>query len=365
MTTHPFPSSRAASAGLALVLGSIAGAAHAQSRIDVRYEAPHGCPSQQDFVSAVEARGASFEGETPRVHVLRAAITPQDDGFLGTLRVHGDDSASAVREVRADACPAVVEGLAVIAAIAIGPEDATAAVPSTGAAGSATPSQTPAQVQRSQPTPPDAKPPLRLRGSSFGQEETLPVEAGELRFDHVSQYTLMAGAEIGLIPSLVMPRYDFVLSGADFMTPPGGVSRLVGQILQVDWTWLGPATRVSGELATRAYGLQAALRSCAAFAYDTDGWSLLVCGEFGLGWMSLDTRDGEGKVIQAKDTGYGLAGMGAEVKYGLGGPWHVGLRVGAHLAIGGLSAERSDGSRIFDASWYGGHALMGLGMHFW
>jgi hypothetical protein len=35
------------------------------------------------------------------------------------------------------------------------------------------------------------------------------------------------------------------------------------------------------------------------------------------------------------------------------------------MQFGGISAERSDGSRIFKAPVFGGHALAGLGLHFW
>jgi hypothetical protein len=349
-----------------LLLAALACVAHAQHGVELAYDAPDGCPSRMEFIAAVERRGGRFDGEGAlQAHELVVSVAKQQDDYVGAFRMQGAKGASGVREVHARACAEVSEALAVIAAIALGSqaearaEEHAAALQETDHAGRTAGSPQP------QPAPND-EPALKpqLRGSVFEQDKTLRVDAGTMRFDSVAHYTLLAGAEFGLIPGVVLPRYDLVISRANLVTPPSASSRLVGQVLQVHWSWLGPATYTSGDLSTRVYGLQAGLRSCAGLTYDMDGLTLLGCAEFGLGWMKLETKDPQ-KLIQSKDTGFGFAGLGLDAEYSLGAHWHLALRVGGRMQIGGISAERSDGSRILKASLFGGYALAGLGLHFW
>jgi len=270
-----------------LGLAGLVCAAHAQDSIELAYDAPDGCPGRMEFVASVEGRGGRFggDGAALRVRGLVVSIAKREESYIGSLRVEGSEGASDVREVHAGECAEVSEGLAVIAAITLGPQGRTGSGQSAVASEGTDQASTGAAVGKAQQQRPseDAAAEPRLRGSAFGQDKTLEVAAGTMRFDGVAHYTLMVGGEFGFIPSVVLPRYDFVISRANFVTPPSAASRLVGQVLQVDLTWLGPATHTSGDLATRAYGTQAALRSCAGLTYDMDGLTLLGCAEFGLG----------------------------------------------------------------------------------
>ena len=221
---------------------------------------------------------------------------------------------------------------------------------------------------RAVPRPPPAAPApqraLRLHASTFGSANSVAVKAGTLRFDCAHSYTLGAGAMLGPLAGVPVPRFDFTGSLASFVTPPAAHSHLVGPILQVGWSWLGPATRASQGLQTRLLGLQAGLRACSAIDYDSEGLVLLVCSEFNVGWLNLRTTDAQGKVTQSKDLGFGSAGLGLDLQYNLGGLLHADLRLGGTLQPGTVSAERPDGSRIFKSSPFGGYATLGLGLHF-
>jgi hypothetical protein len=217
--------------------------------------------------------------------------------------------------------------------------------------------------KKADPKPePTTKP--RLQGSTFRREEKVEVGAGTLRFDRAYSYTLAAGAEFGLIPSLVLPRYEFTASVANFVTTPAGSSHIVGPVLQVGWSFLGPGTYANGEFSTHVYGLQAGVKPCSAISYDSQGMVLLICSEFSVGAMALETKDADGKVVQSKEAGFGTAGLGLDAQYNLSSLLHVGLRLGGRMQFGGISAERPDHSEIFKAPLFGGYAVAGLGLHF-
>ncbi len=333
-----------------VLLAGRTGRAQSGGTARLTYAAPATCPAQHEFEAAVEMRGGRWDADGG-VTALDVAIVPDEGGFRGTLRVAQSDGTEAVREVHADRCGDVVGGLAVISAITLGAPAKETPAPSSRPA--------PAPVRR---PPPETR--TRLRGSSFGRPETLAVERGTLRFDDARSYTLAAGAQLGLLPGIVVPRYDFVITRAGFVTPPSGPSLLSGPVLQVHWSWLGPATYHAADASVHMYGLAAGLSSCAAFAYDTHGLGLLACGTFDVGWLHYQPRDAAGNAWGEKNGGIGTAGLGLDASYALGSLVHLSLRGGAQLQFGTLSVARPDGSSIFEASNVGGYVQAGVGVHF-
>ena len=111
-------------------------------------------------------------------------------------------------------------------------------------------------------------------------------------------------------------------------------------------------------------GVEFALGVCRSPIYDTRGLVLLLCAEYGAGLMNIRTKDGQGNQIQDKSTVIGFAGLGIESQYNLGSLLHVGLKLGADFMVNSFSAERTNGSRIFESSQVAGYGMLGFGVHF-
>lgn len=376
----------------------VAGPALAQPKVAVDYRVSEGCPAVSEFESALRARGASLAGSrsAPRVRALEVAIEERDGTYRGTLRVHTDDdgrdssvvsapvsneSSSSLREVHAATCSEVIKGLAVVGAIALGatpgeePEgkangasEGAEAKAGDAAVAPALSSKGRAAEGRAATTEPDAgsraDEPRRLRGNSFNREKEIEVRAGRMYLDRVNDLTLSAGAQFGLVPGVVMPRYDLTLRVTNFVTAPGDASRIVGPTVEVNVNFLSPVTRATDGFDTEAFGFGAAVRACSALTYDNEGLSLHICSEFGLTALHFDTKDSAGKVVQEKETGIGIAGIGGELQYNLGRLFHVNARAAGQLQIGGASADRPDGNALFKVPLFGGYASAGVGMHF-
>jgi hypothetical protein len=292
------------------------------------------------------------------------SIHESTQGFEGSLRLEAKEGPKAVREVHAQLCSEVASGLAIVAAIALGgaPEQ-SAPEPE----GQQSPTKPVATAQERTPTlAPDARPDAKPRfvTSSFKHDPIVDVQAGPLRFDRVRNYTLGAGADFGLLPGLLVPRYEFSISLANLVTPPSMHSYLVGPILEVFWTVFGPGSVHHQGFTTRAFGFEAGVRSCSAFTYDSQGLTLLGCGEFGVGGLGMDTKDLLGVTARDKSTGFGTAGLVLESQYRFGSVFLLDLRLAGRAQLGGLSAERADGSEIFGAQLFGAYAQLGLGLQF-
>jgi hypothetical protein len=332
---------------------TVARVALAESKVRLTYRAPEECPVEGAFVAAIQARGGRFDdGGKDLPRAIEIDIRPAESGFEGSLRVDGGSGLSDMRRVHAEHCAEIIEGLAVVAAIALGGDGAHARQEVARPQSNAVPPLAPSQ------------PKARLQGSSLPRVDTVHVTEGMLRFERETNLTLSAGVALGLVPGVALPRYEFVIESAHFVTTPASSTPLVGPILGVTWSWLGPGTYHAGDLATRAFGFHTGLRSCSAITYDTQGLTFLACGEFAVGWMKLDTTDAAGKTVQSKEVGFGMAALGIDARYGLGAHFHVGVKAGAHFQLGGISAERPDGTEIFKASLFGGYALAGIGLHF-
>ena len=159
--------------------------ARATPAVKLAYAAPAGCPSQDDFVAAVTARGADFDAPrtTPTGQVMVVSISRAEKGFAGAFRVRDGGEATNEREVRGASCRDVADALAVVAAIELQADSsAGGAVP----ARSASPPP-PAPVLATAPPPAPSPPPddrLQGRTQMFPKRtETVTIPAGKLRFD--------------------------------------------------------------------------------------------------------------------------------------------------------------------------------------
>jgi hypothetical protein len=353
-----------------LLPSALTRAAHAESKVQLGYDAPAECPAQADFEAAVANRGGRFDAREPAARWRRidVSIHKGAQGFAGSLKLDAREGAPTVREVHAEQCSEVATGLSVVAAIALGggPGQAPSAsepVPESSKP-PAEPAVTPPKLSKA-PTPhakPDAKP--RFVGSSFKREAAVEVPAGTLRFDRVRHYSVSAGADFGLLPGLVLPRYQLATSLANWVTPPATGGYLVGPILEAYWAFLGPGTVHHQGFTTRALGMQAGIHPCSALTYDTEGFTLLACAEFGVGWLKQETKDALGNTAQSKETGFGSAGLLLDSQYHFGPLFLASLRLGGRMQLGGLSAERADGTQIFGTQLFGAHAELGLGLQF-
>jgi hypothetical protein len=347
--------------------------ARAETRAALIYHVPAGCPPEPEFVSSVRARGGRFEGVAPeaRARSLEVTVRSGTQGFEGSLQVEDATGASAVREVHAAECSEVVKGLAVVAAIALGgepsneaPADAPAVEPSEASTPAlVSPKPVPPAHGRRELDPRKAEQKPRLRGNSFDRVDTVEVERGKMRFDRAHTYTLAGGVQFGLVP-VVLPRVEFTVGTANFVTPPSGSSYLVGPILQVEWDFFGPGTFRTGDFSTDIWGSHVAVLVCSAFIYDAEAFSLSACGEFGGGYLRLNTRGASTAATVSKNTGFGATGLALDAMYAIGGVFHVGFRVGGQLQFGPITAERPDGTELFKSSIFGGYATLGLGLHF-
>jgi hypothetical protein len=217
------------------LLATLTSPARAGTVAGLTYRVPLECPSEAEFVAAVEGRGGRFDrlrsGEASRS--LEISIDKGASGFRGSLQVRGKDGASDAREVYAEGCYEVVNGLAVVTAIALGgPRAVPASAPATPRADAASAPQVPAP-------PPDDR---RLQALNLRGVDSIRVGAGTLGVNTAVTYSVSGGLAVGVVPSLVLPRYDLSISRANFVTPPEGRHYLVGNVIRARVSWLGDAT---------------------------------------------------------------------------------------------------------------------------
>lgn len=340
-----------------------AGATSAQ----LAYSAPEGCPAESAFVSAVEARGAALERATePRL--LNVQIERVEGGFSGSLQVGEGRDASGARHVHAATCMEVSDALAVVAAIALGggAEPRVAAVES-----DATPPAAPVTVSVAarppvvilQPSPGPVVPPGSAVETILGKDK-VDVTAGQLSFGYIGRYTLSAGAALGVIPQLTLPRFDFSMSRAQLVTTPGDQNFLLGSAFRVRWSFLGPAVHHAPGFDTRVLAIKAGLGACTPLKYDPNALVLELCSEIAAGAMGLETRAADGTKTQSKSVGIGTGSLELHSQYNLGSALYVDLNLGGEMWVSKVSAERPDGSRLFQSSTFNAYALAGLGLRF-
>jgi hypothetical protein len=319
------------------------------------------------------ARGGSFErSDAASPPAMGIDIRADGKGFTGTLEVRTPAGESATRRVQADDCTEVVDGLAVVTSIALR-EDTTTTTTTTppNTDDSAAPQETPGAAPSAAPTPPapshTVTAPADSRLRTVGQwdsQKSVPVSTGELGINRAISLTLSGGAVFGAVPNLIIPRYDLTFSLANFITTPAAQKYLIGSVPQVRVSLFGKTTLRSGGFETALSGFKAGAGSCASFWHDLEGLVVLGCADFSVGMMQVETTDATGAVTQSKSVGLGSAGIELTTRYNFGRHIHASFTLGGEAWMGELTAERPDGSRIFDSRLVSGHASLGLGVNF-
>jgi hypothetical protein len=273
--------------------------------------------------------------------------------------VRGAAGTSDAREVRADDCAQVVNGLAVVTAIALGD------VRPTQVALGAEPQQDAGPGASRLPAPPSAPPEDdHLRSMNLNGIDSIQVSAGTVGINRAMTITATGGLAVGMVPSVTLPRYDIGVSRANFVTPPDGRHFLVGNVVRAHVSWFGDGTYNTADTSTRISGFSFGLDLCMAPVYDRRGLVVLACFEYAGGVMTLDTRDSATGVTRSKMTGLGTLGPNAELQYNLGAHFVLDLKATFDGSVSPLSAERADGSRIFKAEPFSGSFLAGLGIQY-
>jgi hypothetical protein len=344
--------------------------AQAAPAVTLAYDAPAGCPSESEFVAAVTARGADFDAAraTPVAQVMVVSISRAQDGFAGAFQVRDAREATNKREVRGASCREVADALAVVTAIALqggageGGEAPAAPAPQPPPPAAADSQSTPAAAPAAAPPPS-----VRLRAHTQWRPPTsVTVPAGTVRFDMGGTIGVYAGATVGLIPSLVVPQYDFSVVAAPFVTTPDGAQRIHGIILKLDGGIWGPATYKAGDTKdtrTDLWGVYVDWNVCLSPTYDTEGLVVLFCFGGGGGALTMDTSaDGMGTAEQI--VGFARADLSGVLQYYLGAGFHVGAQLRGGAEVGQIAAERADGSSVFSTSPTGSvEVLLGVGFH--
>ncbi len=338
---------------IAAVAVSYATPCQAEAEGWLTYEAPPLCPTRAEFLAAVGSRGAPVTGPSGgrgiEISILQAA-----DGFAGSFQIRERDAVSGQRELRAAACHDVTNGLAIVTAIALGADPSAPPAP-------AVVSPLPA---RAAPAAPPAEA-YRLRKNADVFTGNVEVPAGTLRFQSLLTTTLTGGPVVGMIPSVIVPRYDLTLFRANFATTPSALTYLVGPILQARVSFLGDGTfRSSDGYATRARGFGFGASGCRAPLYDTGGLTLVGCIEYSAGIMQLDTKNASGTQTQSKSVALAAVGIALEATYDVAGRFFVAGTLGGDFSFDKLSADRPDGSQLFQSQPFSAHALLGIGTYF-
>ncbi len=340
----------AASIGAAIVLH--AAPCHAGGEAWLVYQAPPACPTRAEFLAAVGSRAAPVTAPAA-ARTIEIAIRQAADGFTGSFQIRDRDAVSGQRQLHALACDDVTNGLAIVTAIALGADPSAAPPPP------ASPPPAAAAPARSTVSQED-----RLKKNADIFTGNVEVPAGTLRFQSLLTTTLTAGAVVGLVPSLVLPRYDLTLFRANFATTPNALTYLVGPILHVRVSYMGQGTFRSGDgYATKASGFGFGMSGCRAPVYDTRALILLGCVEYSAGVMQLDTRNAAGMQTQSKSVALAAVGLELEAAYNLGGRFFVSGKLGGDFSFSKLTADRPDGTQIFQSQPFNAHALLGIGTY--
>jgi hypothetical protein len=372
----------AALSGIATVI-SVTHAAQA-SAIQLTYSAPPGCPSSAEFLRALDARGADVQLEAAS-RVIAVTIEQSASGYTGRLQVEDEQGTTRAREASAGTCPEVADAMAAVGALILAPPPAeptaqpsSTATPTTGT--SATAPSTTARtttVEASSAAAEASKPPAAptegdsaprdFRGASaLGAEARhwkRDVKAGPLHYDLITSTTVHGGATVGLLPNVVVPRFDLSFVTAPFLTLPGGEQTLVGVMPRIRLGVVGPvSTSISGQdVDLLGYDLRLGL--CFSPHYDTQGWVLFGCAEYGGTLFDLDLGSGENR--RNETHGYANVGLDFTAQYNFT-PWfHLGLRAGTEAYVGRDQIPLGDGFGSFNlGDPFTGSASLGLGVTF-
>lgn len=345
-----------------VILLAVAVPARATPAVKLAYDAPEGCPSEEDFVAAVTARGADLNVPqgTPVAEVMVISISRTENGFAGAFQMRDGGEATNKREVRGASCGEVADALAVVTAIALqggaGDGEAPASPLPVAVDSPSSPSSAPAAA----PSPPAT---ARLRARTHWRPPTsVTVPAGTVRFDMGGTIGANVGVTVGLIPSLVLPQYEFSTIVAPFVTTPDGAQRIHGVITKLDGGIWGPATYRAADTKTDIWGVYANWNVCLSPTYDTEGLVMLFCLGGGGGELVMNTSDGMSTNQQY--VGFARAQLSGGLQYYLGAGFHVGAELRGEANVGQIAAESPGGSRVFSSSpTYSAEFLLGVGFH--
>jgi len=187
---------RVACVALLLALAPRRAAAEEPPPTRLEYRVPEGCPPVAEFERRVHLRSARIRflsaGTAPRT--LFVDVAANGAASAGTLRLVESDGTDRRRGFQATSCDDAVDGLALIAAVALDPE---------GASGLATPAP-PSPPPTSPPPPPPTKPAPKALGSetpAIAPVGTLHVQSGSFGGGGTSI--------LGLVPGPVVEAYAF------------------------------------------------------------------------------------------------------------------------------------------------------------
>ncbi|HEX2871832.1 MAG TPA: hypothetical protein VHP33_11260 [Polyangiaceae bacterium] len=338
--------------------------------VQLEYTAPTGCPTQTEFVAFVTNRGGDFAhpGPKTKANAMIVKLRREASEHVGSLELRLDDMASDQRQLHAPSCAEVAEALAVVAAIALRGGDSTepAATPPVATSEPAAP-VAPSAPLAPRPAPAVVPPPpseTRLRTVGLWGNEQVPVTAGPLQVKRVITLTLSGGAIFGAIPGVVLPRVDLMISRTNFITTPDHSSFLIGHVLNVGWSYFGGVERQTGSYSTKIHGFKGGVHSCSALTHDTQGFVALLCAGFTVGLVNLETKEAASDYHQDKLVGLGTAGLTFDARYNLGQHFHLNASAGGEMWMSTFSAERADGSKLFESRLFNANAQLGLGVHF-
>lgn len=259
----------------ARMLGSILGVALAlgtspQREPSVSWQAPASCADAAAVRSRIEdLLRRPLAPDEVRVEAL---VEPEGDGFLLRLRVHAGEVID-TRELRAERCDALAETAALVAAVMVDPEVASALLVPDPPPPEREPEPAPAPEPEPEPAPDPAPEP---ESDPAPEPEPAPEPAASPRLDagRGPWLRVRAGGEIGAIPR---GTGGFALGVA------AGGARLRGEL--EGQYWIGRETQSANGSARIQLGLVAA-RACAVIPRRP--LSAALCAGFELGAMRAD-----------------------------------------------------------------------------
>jgi hypothetical protein len=90
----------------------------------------------------------------------------------------------------------------------------------------------------------------------------------------------------------------------------------------------------------------------------------LLCSNFSIGLLDLETKRAASDYKQSKVTGLGSASLELDARYNIGKHFHVGLAAGTEIWLAKLTAERADGSELLHSRLFNANIQLGLGSSF-
>lgn len=321
----------------------------------VHYRAVTGCPDEAAFLEAVARRGLRETGARVDIDVT---IEKAPSGFVGTLRVNGAPGESEPRQASAEQCEAVVDAMAAVTTLVLD------AAPEKQAA---VPEPTP---QIEPPTKPKTEPrPEHFVGASVvggeASSRSFHVDEGTAHYDAQIQTTVQGGLVFGFLPGgTPMPRLDLVMVSTPFLTLPSGEQSIVGVMTRLRLSATLPTTFTSGEARTDIYGAGLAIGLCLTPHFDTRGFMIVGCVEYGGALFDMRTHMPEEDDLRTFP-GFATVGLNVNASYALFSHFNVGLSAGAESYMGTHQVVSRAGARVLEMkNDVSGLVMASLGFHF-